>query len=184
LEILESDDAQPVSPAVREQLVEPFITAAYMTLTELAHTELAVRSVYRTAATRTLGDVSAVLALTATRDEVLVLSFPAATAAALAKRILAEVTPAPDDELVRDCMGEIANVIAGAAKTGLAETPYQLLLATPSIVSGAGVEVASRPGALGLVVVFDSDAGAFALQVAMVWLGPHEPSAGNAEPPP
>ena len=97
----------------------------------------------------------------------LVLSFPAQTAAALAGRVLAEVTPAPDDDLVRDCMGELANVIAGQAKTLLAETPYQLLLATPSILSGAGLEFGSRPDADGLVVVFGSDAGDFALQVCL-----------------
>ena len=132
MDILECRDAQPVSPEVREQLLEPFISAASLTLTELAQTELAVRSVYRTALPRTLGDISAVLGLTAEGGEVLVLSFPAPTAAALAGRVLAEVTQAPDDDLVRDCMGELANVIAGQAKTLLAETPYQLVLATPS----------------------------------------------------
>jgi chemotaxis protein CheX len=182
LEILESPDARPVASAVREQLVEPFISAASMTLAELAQTELAVRSVYRTAAPRTLGDVSAVLGLTATRDEMLILSLPATTAEALAGRILADVTRAPDDDLVRDCMGEVANVIAGAAKTLLAETPYQLLLATPSILSGAGLEVGSRPGLEGLVVVLDSDAGPFALQVCLLWRGTDEAPAGDAEP--
>jgi chemotaxis protein CheX len=171
LEVLESRDAQLVSPEVREVLLEPFISAACMTLAELAHTELAVRSVYRTAPPRTFADISAVLGLTAEGKEVLVLSFPAATAAAFAGRILAEVTPAPDDDLIRDCMGELANVIAGGAKTLLAETPYQLRLATPSILSGAGLEIGSWPGAEGLVVVFGSDAGPFALQVCMHWLG-------------
>jgi chemotaxis protein CheX len=167
LEILESTDAQPVAPEVRETLLEPFIAAASMTLGELAQTELAVRSVYRTAQPRTLSDLSALLGLTAEGGEVLVLSFPKATASALARRILAAVTPAPDDDLIRDCMGEVANVIAGGAKTLLAETPYQLLLATPRIISGAGFEVGSRPGVEGLVVVFGSDAGEFALQVCM-----------------
>jgi chemotaxis protein CheX len=167
LEILELPEAQPVSPEVREQLVEPFISAASMTLAELAQTELAVRSVYRTALPRTLGDISAVLGLTAEGGELLVLSFPAQTAAALAGRVLAEVTQEPDDDLVRDCMGELANVIAGQAKTLLAETPYQLLLATPRVLSGPGLEVASRPDIESLVVVFGSDAGDFALQICL-----------------
>ena len=184
MDILECRDAQPVSPEVREQLLEPFIAAASLTLAELAQTELAVRSVYRTALPRTLGDISAVLGLTAEGGEVLVLSFPAPTAAALAGRVLAEVTQAPDDDLVRDCMGELANVIAGQAKTLLAETPYQLLLATPSILSGAGLEVGSRPGAEGLVVVFGSDAGDFALQLCLHWLGPHAASPNGRIGPP
>jgi chemotaxis protein CheX len=172
LDILGCRDAQPVSPEVREQLLEPFISAASMTLAELAQTDLAVRTVYRTARPRTLGDLSAVLGLKPGGGELLALSFPAPTAAALAGRILAEVTRAPDDELVRDCMGEVANVIAGQAKTLLAETPYQLILATPSILSGPGLELGSRPGVEALVVVFGSDAGEFALQVCLEWLGP------------
>ena len=43
-------------------------------------------------------------------------------------------------------MGEVANIIAGQAKTLLAETPYQLVLATPTILSGPGIEVGARPG--------------------------------------
>jgi chemotaxis protein CheX len=165
LDVLDCRDAQPVSPEVREQLLEPFISAAHLTLTELARTDLAVRSVYRTALPQTLGDLSAVLGITPEGGDVLVLSFPASTAAALAGRILAEVTQAPDEELIRDCMGELANVIAGQAKTLLAETPHKLVLATPSILSGAGLEVGPHPGAEGLVVVFASDVGDFALQI-------------------
>jgi len=172
LDILESPEAQPVPPELREQLLEPFISAANLTLTELAQIEPAVRSTYRTAHPRTLGDISALLGLTAEAGELLVLSFPAATAAALAGRVLAEVTQTPDDALVRDCMGELANVISGQAKTLLAETPYQLLLATPKVLSGPGLEVGSRPGIESLVVVFGSEAGDFALQVCLKWYGP------------
>jgi len=185
LDILELPDAQPVPPEIREQLLEPFIAGASLTLTELAQVEPAVRSTYRTALPRTLGDISAVLGLTAEGGELLVLSFPAQTAASLAGRVLAEVTTAPDDELIRDCMGELANVIAGQAKTLLAETPYQLLLATPRVLSGPGLEVGSRPGVEGLVVVFGSEAGDFALQVCLKSRGPDAAAAAqDGELPP
>jgi chemotaxis protein CheX len=183
LDIVECPDAQPVSPELREQLLEPFISAANLTLTELAHTELAVRSVYRMLLPRTLGDVSAVLGLTLQGGEMLVLSFPAATAAALAGQVLAEIKQEPDDELVMDCMGELANVIAGQAKTLLAETRYQLTLATPVLLSGPGLEVGSRPGVESLVIVFGSDCGDFALQVCLQWDGPNGvESATDGEP--
>jgi len=181
LDILECPDAQPVPPEVREQLLEPFIAGANLTLTELAQIEPAVRSTYRTSHPRTLGDISAVLGLTAEGGEVLVLSFPTATAAALAGRVLAEATQAPDDDLVRDCMGELANVIAGQAKTLLAETPYQLLLGTPRILSGPGLEVGSRPDIEGLVLVFGSAVGDFALQVCLKRRGPDAAASARAE---
>ena len=64
-------------------------------------------------------------------------------------------------------MGELANVIAGQAKTLLAESPYQLVLATPSIVLGSGQEVDSPADVQSLVMVFGTDAGDFALQVCL-----------------
>ena len=167
MDTLERLDAQPVSPEDREQILEPFISAARMTLSELAGTDLGIRSVYRIEDPRTLADLSAVIGVTADGGGVLVLSFPAATATALARRVLAEAAPAPDDDLVRDCLGELANVVAGQAKTLLADTPFQLVLATPSVLSRAGLGVGSRPGTDGLVVVFGSDAGDFALQVCL-----------------
>lgn len=180
MDILKRRDAQPVPPDIHEQLVEPFIAAARMTLSELAQTELAVRTTYRTATPRTFGDISALLGLTVEGGEMLVLSFPAQTATALAGRVLAEVIPEPADDLVRDCMGEVANVIAGQAKTMLAETPYQLVLATPSIVSGSDIEIGACPGIEGLVVVFGSDAGDFSLQVCLQWHGPNATSPAVA----
>ncbi len=167
MNIPECHERRPVSPEDRETLLDPFIAAASMTLSELAQTELIVRSTWRTALPRTFGDISAVLGVMPASGGVLVLSFPESTAAALAGRILAEVHQTPDAGLVRDCMGEVANVIAGQAKTLLAETPYQLVLDTPSILSGAGCEVGSRPGTEGLAVEFGSDAGEFMLQLCL-----------------
>jgi chemotaxis protein CheX len=169
LDILDCSDAQPVSTEVREQIVDVFISATSMTLVEMTQTEPIVRSVCRMTQLLTAGDISALLGLAAERGggDLLVLSFPAQTAEALAGRVLAEVAQAPDVELIRDCMGELANVVAGQAKTLLAETPFQLALATPRILLGAGLEVASPCDSMILAVIFDSAAGEFALQVCL-----------------
>jgi chemotaxis protein CheX len=165
LDIWLRPDAAPVAPQDREEILEPFIAAAGVTLAELAQSEPAVRSVFRVDFPRTFADVSASLALGTAADWVLVLSFPQDTARALAARVLEGAEPSPADDLVRDCMGEVANVIAGQAKTMLAETPYQLVLETPRVVSGAGHEIGARPSAEGLVVIFASEFGEFALQL-------------------
>ena len=87
---------------------------------------------------RSQSDINAVLGLAGQEGsgEVLVLSFPAETARRSPGECSSKSHQAPDDELIRDCMGELANVIAGQAKTLLAETPYQLLLGTPTILLG------------------------------------------------
>jgi chemotaxis protein CheX len=158
--------AQPVPQEVREVLLEPFIAAACLTLREWAGTEAVPGVVYRDPLPRTLGDVSAVLHLALSSEGTLVLSFPARTAETLAARALAGVTEQVDPDLVHDCMGEVANVIAGQAKVLLHDTPYRFTFATPTILTGPGREI-PPPGADCLVVVFDSDAGNFALQLCL-----------------
>src|SRR5204862_7189670 len=58
--------ALPVPRAIKEHLLEPFIAAATLTLTEMAGTEVFARGVYRRTVATRLGDVCAVLGLTGT----------------------------------------------------------------------------------------------------------------------
>lgn len=86
----------------------------------------------------------------------IVLALPDATARALARRVLAEAAVEPDAGMVRDCAGEIVNVICGQAKTLLAGTPYHFDLGTPHVAGPASFEAWDT-------LAFDSDAGPFAL---------------------
>src|SRR5262249_58456639 len=113
-------------------------------LSEMARTETGVRSVGPPALPRAVDDLCAVLVVTSEVVRALVLRFPARTAAGLAGRVFAEVALCPDEETVRDCMGELVNVVAGQAKTLLFGTPYHFTLSTPTVVAGAAREV---PGA-------------------------------------
>ncbi len=49
------------------------------------------------------------------------------------------------DEDVKDCMGEIVNMIAGGAKTKLEDTFGVLHLLTPWVISGKNLEISSNP---------------------------------------
>jgi len=157
--------AQPVDGEVRENFLEPFIAAARAALGEMAGAEPVVRAVYRNPMHNAFGDISAVIRLRSVEgDATLVLSFPKPTAAALAQRILAEVTQAVEEDLIRDCVGEIANVVAGQAKASLAEHPVRFEFRLPQIVVNAA-EFQPPKGLDCLVVVFDCDQGQFALQL-------------------
>ncbi len=164
MSILERPDAEPVPPEIEQEILAPFIEATNVTLAELARMEPYVRSTYRVQGPRTLGDISAKLDLGTSAAWSLLVSLSNATATALAARILADATPEPDEDLIRDCMGEVANVISGQAKTILSESPYQLTLSTPTILLGAGLEIGG-PGTEGLVIIFVCEAGEFAIQL-------------------
>ena len=170
---LERPDARPVPDEIRGEILDPFIAAACSTLAEMAQTTADARDLYATATPRPAGDVTVVLDLTPTPGAMLVLDFPGPTASALADRVLAEAGGVADDAMVRDCMGEITNVIAGQAKAMLHGTPHRFAFSTPRVLSGGELMLGTGSGREFLVVDFASDAGDFTLRL--------RPTEGEAE---
>lgn len=160
-------DARPVIAEVQQKLLQPFKAATMITLREMARTDASVRLEYQKTQYKMFGDISAVLGIMSVTEGSLVLSFPDQTARAVVKRVLEDVTDQIDEDMVRDCVGELANVIAGQAKGMLAGTRYQFTFSTPTIVAGVGHEIRHKPGMDCLVIAFTSDLGDFALQLCL-----------------
>jgi CheY-specific phosphatase CheX len=93
----------------------------------------------------------------------LVLSCPTAVAAELARRVLGDASATLDAAMIRDCVGEIANVIAGQAKTRLYGTPHHFNLTPPTF----GGEIPPSANAERWVLSFSSDVGEFAVHVRL-----------------
>jgi chemotaxis protein CheX len=159
-------DRIEIDDSLREALVEPFTAAVSVTLREMAQVEAFPTDSYRWPSCQTRHDLSARLETTWSAGGLLLLSFPRTTAEAFTERILAEVAPTLTDDVVRDCVGEIANVVAGQAKALLHGSPNQFTFSTPKVLTGAGQEL---PGD-GVCVVLDfaSEVGEFSVTIAGV----------------
>jgi len=154
-----------------DELLEPFIEAVTTTLREMAGADVVVRDSFRADGDQGLADVTAVLRLIAGTEGRLVLSFPWGTAAALARRVLADSGGELSEEMMRDCVAELLNVVAGQAKALLFGTPRHFTLATPTILTEVPIDTGGR-----LVVRFGSDVGEFNLH-----LNPPLETAGTGE---
>jgi chemotaxis protein CheX len=154
----------PVSSEIRDKLVEPFIRATRVALEEMARTEVVARGVYQNRGHHLLADVTAVIRLTSAIEGCLVLSFPERTAATLARRILADVSAEVDEQLTRDCIGEIGNVVAGQAKALLAGTAYQFSFSLPTVIVDAN-DFDPPLGLDCLIVALNGNSGEFTLQL-------------------
>jgi chemotaxis protein CheX len=170
LEINTYRDRAVVFPEIRDQVLEPFISGTRLALSEMAGVEIVVQDVYKQPLDKTLHEISALLALTSPTEKegCLILSFPGQTARAIADRMLAAAEgepPAPD--IVSDCMGEIANVVAGQAKALLAGSPYHFTFSTPTVISGAGQDIQPLHGQDCLIVAFMCEAGPFGMQLVL-----------------
>ena len=160
-------DNHPVVEELKDSLLRPFCSATEVTFQEMAHVDVKVRAVYQKSGYKMFGDISAVIGLLTRSEGSLVLSFPEASAAAFVRRILTGVVEDPGPDTIRDCVGEICNVIAGQARGILSSTPYAFALSTPTIVSGTGHEIRHKPGMPCLVIAYGSELGEFALQVCI-----------------
>lgn len=166
-EIQSQCNVEPVLLEIRRSLLGPFTSATTVTMREMANVDVTVRSVYQKTKYKMFGDISAVIGLMARSEGAMVLSFPDQSAIAFSRRVLAGVTEDLSADMVRDCIGEISNVIVGQARGILSETPYRFAMSTPTIVSGAGHEIRHKPGMPCLVVAFGSELGDFALQLCL-----------------
>ena len=155
----------PISNGGGEELLLRFISAVSVTLHEMAGIESVVRSA-RQGLDNRQDDISAVLRITSTTAGSLILTFPYRTATAIARRVLEGVTTEPDDGMIQDCMGEVANVVAGQAKAMLAETSFHFVFSMPEVLVGHPAE--TRPDQEPpLVAVLTSDLGEFAIRLRL-----------------
>lgn len=142
-----------------DELVAPFAEGVAATFREMAGAEVMLRAAVVSAGDEAFAAVTMLLPLTtAAGPGRLILSFPEVTAVALARQVLKEEV---DSGMVCDCIGEVANVVAGQAKTLLLGTPSHFTLATPmSVRAGdAGVSAGWQ------VLQFESELGAFTVYV-------------------
>jgi len=124
-------------------------------------TEVVAQAVCRRPHAAAVGDLTALIRFTS-RPGGFLLSFPRPTALAVSRRILADVPEAIDESLLRDCLGEVANVVAGQAKALLAGGPHHFAFSTPTVSSGASLDIVDSAC---LAVLFRGELGEFALQI-------------------
>jgi len=143
------------------ELVEAFAQAVPAALREWAGVEAFVRECSPASAVDPGAGLVARIGLRmASGEGRLELFLPEQTAAELARRVLAGTVDPMAEDLVRDCMGEVANVVAGHAKALLVGRPSHFTLSTPVVRSGGPME-----GTGGWVIRFESDAGAFGVHL-------------------
>ena len=144
-------------------LLEQFVSATRHTLREMASVEAVVSSINRHPPAKSLATMTAVLGLGSATQGYLLLTFSERTATAVAERVLAGVTDDLNESLIRDCIGEVANVVAGQAKALLAETPFRVTLSMPKVVTDPIAELEPFRALDCESVVFSTDLGAFTL---------------------
>lgn len=155
---------EPIDDALRARVLASFVTGVEVALRDVSRTEAVEFTAFQRATRRILGDWGVLIELNSATESALALGFPQSTATALAQRMLADTPANVDEALIRDCAGELANVVAGQAKAFLAETPDRFTFSPPRFVP-CNQDLPIGATRTCLVVVFSTDVGSFTLQL-------------------
>jgi CheY-specific phosphatase CheX len=148
-------------------IFQAFAGATDVVLRELARTEDAVVSEEWKPDYQWVGEIAALIPLNSATIDELILSMSVSVAETLARRMLAETGVPVDAEMMRDCLGEMANGIAGQAKALLHSTPSRITFSTPRVILPGSEEAGRRANGDCLVLKCVCDVGEFAVQVRL-----------------
>jgi len=111
------------------------------------------------------GDISGIIGFAGEAKGSIALTFPESLALKLYSQMVGETARSMDD-MVRDSIGELANMVAGGAKAALAQKGFHFKIAIPSIVVGKNHSIQHGAAAPFLVVPFSAESETFWLEVS------------------
>jgi chemotaxis protein CheX len=149
------------------ELINPFVLSAHEVFRTVLNTDLRRGTLALKRSNTPMYEISGVVGLSGKVQGMVVLSLSRETAIRGTEIMLGAC---PDDlnADVIDAVGELANMIAGAAKAQLEQ--YQLSISLPSIICGKNHAVAFPSQTQPLVIPFESDIGPVCIDVGLTSL--------------
>ncbi|MEI7671274.1 MAG: chemotaxis protein CheX [Deltaproteobacteria bacterium] len=129
--------------------VEPKAGAPYLKKDDVAH-----------------GDISAIIGMTGAARGSLALSFSEASILKIVSNMLGEEISEINGD-IQDAVGEITNMVSGAARKNLEAVGLIVTAAIPTVVSGKNHSIIHVMGGPSIIIPFEIDAGAFVVDVCL-----------------
>ncbi len=149
----------------KAELVSPFLEAAALVLWQECREQPSRGKVHRVRSPRTSDEVSALVALTGSVAGLVIYSMSAATACALASKMMGE--PVEElDPMAQSAIAELANVITGQASILLEQAGYPSDISPPVLLVGHGSSIATF-NLTRVVVPLELSMGRFSIDVAI-----------------
>jgi chemotaxis protein CheX len=146
---------------IKAEHINPFIKAAIDTFQTMANLKARPGKICMKDKVVSAYDVSGIIGLSGGAKGLVALSFPNASALAIVQAITGEKEV--KDSRIIDSIGELANIVAGAAKKDLSR--FKIKIALPTVITGANHSISGPVDAMGLVVPFEFAGGDFDLTV-------------------
>lgn len=147
------------------EYINPFITSTMKVFSTMLNVELTRGRIYKKESFNPECEVSGIVGLSGRARGTVVLSLNRSTAIAVAEILLGERPPEINRDVV-DAVGELANMVVGAAKVQLEE--FELSLTIPTVIAGKCFCVEFPSNVPPICIPFDSPWGALTVEVGFV----------------
>ena len=112
------------------------------------------------------GDVSGIIGITGTIRGSLALSFSTGSILKIVSNMLGEEITSINGD-IRDAVGEITNMVSGAARKRIEAMGFSLSASIPTVVSGREHSIMHVMGGPSVVIPFEMEGGSFVVDVCM-----------------
>ena len=150
---------------MKAEFINPFLQAAKNVLETMCQTQSKAKKPLLKEDNTTFGDVTGIIGMAS--DNVagcMILSFSEKCIINVVANMLMEDPKSEIDDEIIDAVGELTNMICGGAKATLAKLDHQFDLATPTMITGKGVEIATLSESPTIVIPFETEYGGFVIE--------------------
>lgn len=153
---------------MHQNLIPPFIEATLSVLNTMGQIECYPGKVVEKVGTKTYGCLTGAISMTDPQvTGTLTVSFDEPTILQTVSNMFMEEFKEISPEIV-DAVGEITNMICGAAKTTLSTMGYNFDMTTPFVITGQNIEMKQLSKSKTYSIPFSSVAGCFVIELSFV----------------
>jgi chemotaxis protein CheX len=144
--------------------INPFLKATVETFRTMLNVDVKPGKLRLKDNTTSQHDISGIIGLSGGAKGAIAISFPEAVALDVVGKFIGETKTSMDED-VTDAVGELANIIAGAAKKDLVD--FSISISLPSVITGKGHSISEAKDVLSMVMPFTYEDKEFELGVAL-----------------
>lgn len=148
------------------RFINPFLEGTVEVLTTMAFIKPRAGNPYLKKDFIAKGDVSGIIGISGDVKGSLALSFSANCVLKIVSNMLGEQHTSIDGD-IQDAVGEMTNMISGAARKKIEGLGYKLFAAIPTVVSGKNHSITHVMGGPSIIIPFETDDGPFVLDVCI-----------------
>jgi chemotaxis protein CheX len=148
------------------RFINPFLEGTVEVLTKMAFVNPTPGKPYLKKDNLAKGGVSGIIGITGTIKGSLALSFSAGRILKIVSNMLGEEITSVNGD-IRDAVGEITNMVSGAARKRIEAMGFSLSASIPTVVSGQEHTISHVLGGPSVIIPFETDAGSFVVDVCM-----------------